>query len=67
MQNRKTTLHFNNYNSPVFVIPSSLDQGCPLSPLLYLFYNTDLAGLAEDEKQAVLIAFFDDRTLLTFG
>ena len=37
---RKTTLLFDNYQSPTFDTTSGLDQRYPLSVMLYQLYNS---------------------------
>ena len=63
MTGRTTILDFNDIASSPFEVTSGLDQGCPLSPILYLFYNTPLLELSEDKKGELSVAFLDDSTL----
>lgn len=44
--NRKACLAFGNYCSKIIsLVEAGLPQGLPLSPLSYIFYNTDLVKI----------------------
>jgi hypothetical protein len=59
MQDRNTVISFDGYQSDSFQVLSSLDQGCPLSGILYNFYNKlQIEGV--DEKHGKLAASFVD-------
>ncbi|EDN11316.1 predicted protein [Histoplasma mississippiense (nom. inval.)] len=45
MTNRKSTIAFEGQESDTFDIPAGIPQGSPLSPILFLFYNEELAEL----------------------
>jgi hypothetical protein len=38
LQNHFTSLTWDNYTSPLFLVLSGVPQGSPLSPLLYIMY-----------------------------
>jgi hypothetical protein len=38
---------FNGYDSPLLTLPCGTDQGCPLSGMLFQFYNADLIDVAK--------------------
>jgi hypothetical protein len=42
LTNRTTTLSFDNFTSDPFNVQEGVNQGCPLSPLAFIFYNSDL-------------------------
>ncbi|KAG2073155.1 hypothetical protein BDR04DRAFT_966282, partial [Suillus decipiens] len=42
LTNRTTTLSFDNFILDPFNIHEGVDQGCPLFPLAFIFYNSDL-------------------------
>ena len=46
LERRRTTLSFDNFISEPFNVQMGLDQGCPISPIAFLFYNTDLIDTA---------------------
>jgi hypothetical protein len=56
----QTTLSFDNFITEPFLIPIGLDQGCPLSPITFLFYNADLIGLAKGEKDMIGLGFINN-------
>jgi hypothetical protein len=67
LDGRITTLSFDDFISLTFQIPIGLDQGCPMSPIAYLFYNTDLIGLANGEKDKPGLGFMDDTAYVARG
>ena len=64
---RRTTLTFDDFTSDPFSIPTGLDQGCPLSPIAFLFYNADLIGLADGQKDMIGLGFIDDTAFMARG
>ena len=64
---RSTTLEFDDYCSPFFQIESGVDQGCPLSPLAFLYYNADVLDIPNNNKNALVLGFIDDICLLARG
>ena len=46
--------------------PIKINNGCPLSMLLYAFYNADLIDIA-NEKNELSTGFVDDCTFVTIG
>jgi len=61
---RRTTMAFDGYESPLFILPCGTDQGCPLSGMLFQFYNADLIDIADTSKGEDAVAFVDDTALL---
>lgn len=47
-----TTISFDDYTSPPFSVSDGCDQGCPLSVVLYLFYNADLVKVANTNRRS---------------
>ena len=64
---RRTTLTFDDFTSNPFLIPTGLDQGCPLSPIAFLFYNAELISLAEGKKDMLGLGFINDTAFLARG
>jgi len=59
VQGRKTTLCFDDYRSEPFEVLSGLDQGCPASGPLYIFYNADLIDIPASNDE-LATAFVDN-------
>jgi hypothetical protein len=60
LDGRRTTLVFDNYRSRPLAITAGLDQGCPLSGILYNFYNAALGELKSRIPRRSLIPGFAD-------
>jgi hypothetical protein len=54
LQDRSTQLQFNSTKSGRIPTPASVPQGSPLSPLLYMFYNTDFLDIAQQHQETGL-------------
>jgi len=61
---RKTTLKFNRYESEPITLPKGLDQGCPLSSIVFQFYNADLVDIWDPSNGKEVITFMDDMLML---
>lgn len=67
MQNRKASVVLNGVTSSVSDLAhTGLPQGSPLSPILYLFFNSELARSVINKNKGA-IAFIDDYTALVTG
>ena len=67
LENRKTKLRFDDFESEWFQIRNGIGQGDPLSMLLYVIYNSDLVDIARKEKGESALAFVDDTALVVVG
>ena len=59
LSNRTTRLRFDDFLSDPIHINNGTTQGCPLSMLLYVFYNADLIDIAKG-KNELSTGFVDD-------
>jgi len=64
---RSTTLEFDDYCSQPFQIKIGVDQGCPLSPLAFLYYNADVLDIPRRDKGELVLGFIDDICLFARG
>jgi hypothetical protein len=68
ISNRTTTLCLPGKNIDAFPIHTSLPQGLPLSPILFLFYNANLIKICNLlTLSAYGTGFVDDVNSLAFG
>ena len=68
MKDRETTLLIHGKESDPIRIPAGVPQGSALSVILFLFYNTELLDICENDKlKTTGIGFVDDANLVAFG
>ena len=67
LEDRKTKLRFNDFESDWFPIKNGIGQGDPLSMLLYIIYNSDLVDIVKKEKGELVLTFVDDTALVVVG
>ncbi|KAG2755209.1 hypothetical protein P692DRAFT_20644508, partial [Suillus brevipes Sb2] len=69
LANRTTHLHFDDYQSNLFNVSDGLDQGCPLSPTGFIFYNAPVLRVADlrPSKGELSLGFIDDVALIARG
>ena len=60
MRGRSTTISYDDHVSQNYAITNRVDQGCPLSVILYLFYNADLLDIANPLNGKLAVGFMDD-------
>lgn len=60
MTDRRAVLCFDDFQSKQFSVESSLEQGCPLSVILYQFYNSDLLDSAKKQNGETATGNIDD-------
>ena len=59
-------ISFDNFQSRLIDIEAGLEQGCPLSLILYVIYNSLLLEImkATKSQQEMVTGFIDDVALL---
>ncbi|EPS96570.1 hypothetical protein FOMPIDRAFT_10943, partial [Fomitopsis schrenkii] len=64
---RRTRLCFDDFISQLFEIFSGIDQGCPLSVILYKIYNLLLLDCAKLLPHMKPVAYIDDIAAVAVG
>ena len=67
LRGRRTRLKFDDFISDLFDIDSGIDQGCPLSVILYSFYNSPLIDSAQLALGEIPAGSMDDVALIAIG
>ena len=68
MTGRKTTLVIQGAETEAFPVPQGVPQGSPLSPILFLFYNSELLDLCQRPKEGLTaVGFADDVNMLAYS
>jgi len=62
-----TTLKFDGYKSELLPLSKGLNQGCPLSGIVFQFYNSDLVDVGELNKGKDVVMLMDDTLLSVCG
>ena len=55
-------LHFRSFRHTM-----GLDQGCPISPITFLFYNSNLINVASNRRDCIGLGFIDDMAFTARG
>ncbi|KAF8750374.1 Reverse transcriptase (RNA-dependent DNA polymerase) [Rhizoctonia solani] len=67
LEGRGTTMKFDDFESKPFEIRHGIDQGCPLSCIFYLIYNSDLIKVAQSTRGELAVGYIDDVAFLAEG
>jgi len=68
MTDRRTTLVIQGSETEAFLVLAGVLQGSPLSPILFLFYNSELLDLCQRPKEGLsAIGFADDVNMLAYS
>ena len=67
LRGRRTSLKFDDFTSQLFEIISGIDQGCPLSVILYKIYNALLLRCADNLPSTFPVAYIDDVATVAVG
>jgi ribonuclease HI len=65
-EGRSTCLAFDDFESAPLPISNGIDQGCPLSVIFYLLYNSPLVKIPRTSSE-LCIAYIDDVTFVAIG
>jgi hypothetical protein len=66
LDNRRTSLVINGIESEQRRVPGGAPQGSPLSPILFLFYNTELVKMCSQGNTSA-VGFMDDINILAYS
>jgi Reverse transcriptase (RNA-dependent DNA polymerase) len=67
-QERRTRIAFPGYTSPWIPTREGIPQGSPLSPILFLFFISELLEQFDDPAKGTLgFGFVDDTNLIAWG
>lgn len=66
-RDRWTTLSFDDYQTELFIVLNSLDQGDPFSTICYLLYNTDLLKIPDIKTGKWILPIVNDAAVITTG
>jgi hypothetical protein len=64
LNGQSTSLVFDDFTSSVLPIHNGIDQGCPLSVIFYLIYNSPLVTITNPTNRELCIGYIDDITLV---
>ena len=68
MSDRRTTLVFDGQESAPLEVAAGIPQGSPISPILFLFYNSELLDICNPQTMRVHgLGFVDDVNLVAWG
>jgi hypothetical protein len=67
LNNRHTTLSFDEYRTEIFLVLNGLDQGDPFSAICYLIYNADLLKIPDMKNGEWILLFMDDAAVIVIG
>src|SRR5882672_8149571 len=64
VEGRWTTMRFDGYTSEARRLRRGIDQGCPLSGIIFQLYNADLLEIGDSKRGEDAVGFVDDTLLL---
>jgi hypothetical protein len=68
IRGRRTRVAFDGYESNWIQVNSGIPQGSPLSPILFLFFISELLeGMQNAGEKLLAFGFIDDTNLITWG
>ncbi len=66
LADRFTQMRFDDFVSKLIAVTNGIGQGCPLSMILYLFYNADICDIPAHEFEDVT-CFVDNASIMATG
>jgi hypothetical protein len=66
LEGRTTRLKFDDYVSEDINIKNGIGQGCPLSMILYIYYNADFLDIPTTKNEGAM-GFVGDSMLMVEG
>ena len=60
LSDRTTRMRFNGITTDLIPTPTGIPQGSPLSPILYVLYNTELLYIPSKRRKQLRLRFIDD-------
>jgi hypothetical protein len=67
LENRQTTISFDDYQTEPFEVLNGLDQGDPYSGVSYLIYNADVLKIPMLRAGEWILLFVDDTVIIVRG
>lgn len=67
LENRQTTISFDDYQTAAFEVLNGLDQGDPHSGICYLIYNADLTKITVLKAGEWILLFVDNAVIIVCG
>lgn len=67
LSNRSTRIVVDGYESDNYTVETGMPQGSPLSPILYIFYNSDLIEECDSGDDTAATGYIDDAAILAWG
>ena len=67
VEGRSTQIAFDEFTSCRVSLEQGIDQGCPLSGVLFQFYNAGILDIMEKKQGEDSVAVVDDTTILVRG
>ena len=68
LQERRTRIAYTGHESDWISVQSGIPQGSPLSPILFLFYISELLESLSDPQEGLIgLGFIDDTNLITWS